>query len=499
MNTARIILDRDFVISDIDPRFYGSFIEHLGRAIYGGIYEPDHPTADENGFRGDVLELTRELNTPIFRYPGGNFVSGYNWEDGIGPIEERPARLDLAWQTTEPNTVGLNELMAWTKKAGGEAMMAVNPGTRGVDAARNIVEYSNHPSGSYWSDLRIKHGVREPHNIKVWALGNEMDGPWQIGSKTADEYGRLAAESAKAMKWIDPGIELIACGSSYRGMPTFAAWEATVLEHTYEYVDYLSLHTYYSNAEDNLGNYLAKNRQMDDFIRSVVAICDFIKAKKRSNKVMKLAFDEWNVWYHTHGVERPAPWSIAPPILEDEYNFADALVVGCMLITLLRYTDRIKIACLAQLINVIGAIMTQTGGPAWRQTIFYPFMHASHFGRGVTLHTLIESPTYDSTEFEAVPMLEAIATMNEDELTIFAVNRSRQGPLQLTGVLRGWENLQVVEHLVLEHEDVKATNTAQHPDNVVPHNGGKSRMEGGALSALLPKLSWNVIQLSVVQ
>jgi len=501
MKTAKIVLDRDFQVGAIDPRFYGSFLEHLGRAIYGGVYEPGHPTADAQGFRGDVIELTRELNTPIVRYPGGNFVSGYNWEDGIGPVAQRPARLDLAWRTTEPNTFGFNEFMAWLKATGGEAMMAINLGTRGVEEARAIVEYANHPSGSYWSDLRIQHGVTEPHGIKVWCLGNEMDGPWQIGQKTADEYGRLAAESAKAMKWVDPTIELVACGSSYRGMPTFAAWEATVLEHTYERVEYLSLHTYFSNGENDLGNFLAKSLNIDELIRSVISICDYIKAKKRSKKTMLLSFDEWNVWYHSHGEDRGAPWSQAPSILEDVYNLEDALVVGCMLITMLRHADRIKIACLAQLINVIGAIMTETGGAAWRQTIFYPFAQASKYGRGTVLQMQIDSPVYDSSEFTDVPLLEAVATMNEEkgEVVIFAVNRSQDGGLPLVGVLRGWGEMRVVEHLVLEHEDSKATNTAAQPQNVEPHARGDATMQDGALRATLSKLSWNVIRLSGVQ
>src|ERR687898_1948280 len=204
MQTAKITIDPNFRIGEVDPRLYGSFIEHLGRAIYGGIYEPEHPTADDIGFRQDVLDLVRELDVPIIRYPGGNFVSGYDWEDGVGPVEERPRRLDLAWRTVETNQVGTNEFAAWAERAGAEVMMAINLGTRGVDAARNLVEYCNHPSGSHYSDLRRSHGVEDPHGVKVWCLGNEMDGPWQIGRKTPQEYGRLACEAAKAMKWVDP-------------------------------------------------------------------------------------------------------------------------------------------------------------------------------------------------------------------------------------------------------------------------------------------------------
>ena len=206
---ARITLDKDFQISRVDKRVYGSFIEHLGRAVYGGIYQPGHPSADEEGFRKDVLDLVKEIGVPIVRYPGGNFVSNFYWEDSVGPVAQRPRRLELAWRSTEPNLVGVNEFVSWSKKAGSEVMMAVNLGTRGIEAACNLLEYCNHPSGTKYSDLRVSHGIKDPHNIKVWCLGNEMDGPWQIGHKTAQEYGHLADETAKALKQIDPSVELV--------------------------------------------------------------------------------------------------------------------------------------------------------------------------------------------------------------------------------------------------------------------------------------------------
>lgn len=496
---AEMILEKDFQISEIDPRLYGAFVEHLGRSIYGGIYEPGHPSADEQGFRGDVLSLVRELDIPVIRYPGGNFVSGYNWEDGVGPKDQRPRRLDLAWRTIEPNEVGVNEFVDWTRKAGSQVMMAVNLGTRGVDAARNLVEYCNHPSGSYYSDLRIKHGYAQPHGIKLWCLGNEMDGPWQIGAKTAYEYGRIALESAKVMKWVDPSIELVVCGSSGRGMPTFAQWEAEVLDLTYDHVDYISLHTYYGNRDNDTPHFLARTLDMDQFINSVIAICDYIKAKKRSSKTLHLSFDEWNVWYHSNEADKKVePWTVAPPLLEDVYNLEDALVVGSMLISLIRRADRVKIGCLAQLVNVIAPIMTQTGGPAWRQTTFYPFMHASLYGRGTALLPVIKSDKYDSKDFTDVPYLDAIGVFNEEkeELTIFAVNRNLEGGLEFTGDLRGFCGYEVVEHIVLTHEDLKAANTADQPNNVVPHLGGNAQISEGKLSALLPKQSWNVIRLA---
>ncbi|MCL7747692.1 alpha-N-arabinofuranosidase [Halalkalibacter sp. MEB205] len=498
MMKATMTLDKEFKIGEIDDRIYGSFIEHLGRAVYGGIYEPDHPEADEQGFRQDVIELVKQLKVPLVRYPGGNFVSGYNWEDGVGPVAERPRRLDLAWRTTETNEIGTNEFMDWAKKVNAEVNMAVNLGTRGIDAARNLVEYCNHTSGSYWSDLRIKHGYKEPHKIKTWCLGNEMDGPWQIGHRTADEYGRIAAETAKAMKWVDPSIELVACGSSNRLMPTFAEWEATVLEHTYDHVEFISLHTYYGNRDEDLANYLAQSLDMDQFIYSVISIADYIKAKKRSKKTINLSFDEWNVWFHSNEADKKIePWSVAPPQLEDIYTFEDALLVGSMLISLLKRADRVKIACLAQLVNVIAPIMTENGGQAWTQTIFYPYMHASVFGRGVALHALVSSPKYDSKDFTDVPYLDTVSVYNEESetVTIFAVNKHQTDVLSLDADVRSFEGYRVVEHIILEHDEVKATN--QHNrTNVVPHNNGDAKVDGGKLEANLPKLSWNVIRLA---
>jgi alpha-N-arabinofuranosidase len=496
---AKMILDKDYRIGNVDKRVYGSFIEHLGRAVYGGIYEPGHPLVDENGFRKDVMELVKELNVPIVRYPGGNFVSGYNWEDGVGPFEKRPRRTELAWGTIETNQIGTNEFADWAKKVNSEVMMAVNLGTRGADAARNLVEYCNHPGGTYWSDLRKSHGYENPHDIKVWCLGNEMDGPWQICHKTADEYGRLAVETAKVMKWVDPTIELVACGSSSINMPTFAEWEATVLEHTYEHVDYISLHQYYGNHEKDTANFLARTVSLDAFIKSVISTADYVKAKKRSKKTINLSFDEWNVWFHSNEADRKIErWSIAPPQLEDIYNFEDALLVGGMLITFLKHADRVKMACLAQLVNVIAPIMTTNGGGAWRQTIFYPFEHVSRYGRGVALNPIIYSPVYDTKEYTDVPVLEATAVFNEekDELTIFALNKDMNDSLEFEVDVRHFEGYRVVEHIVLEHDDVYAANTELNPFNVKPNDSGNAKITDGKLISNLSKLSWNVIRLA---
>ena len=499
MKQANMILDKDYAIARIDPRIYGSFIEHLGRAVYGGIYEPDHPTADAEGFRRDVIDMVRKLGVPVVRYPGGNFVSGFNWEDSIGPRDQRPARLDLAWFTTETNEVGLHEFAHWARKAGSEVMYAVNLGSRGADAARNVVEYANHPSGSYWSDLRIQNGEKEPFGIKLWCLGNEMDGPWQMGHKTAAEYGRAACEAGKMMKWVDPSIELVACGSSSSEMPTFGSWEYEMLDECYDTIDYVSLHRYYGNPTNDTPGFLARSMDLDAFIKTVVSICDAVGGKKHSKKKLNLSFDEWNIWYHSNEqdkeVWKQGKWNRALPLLEDIYNFEDALLAGSMLITFLRNADRVKIACLAQLVNVIAPIMTRNGGGCWAQTIFYPFMHASCYGRGTSLRALVNSPVYDCRDYDAVPLIDSTAVMGDDgSVTVFCVNRDTVEDCELSIDLRAFDKLRFAEHIVLHHDDVKAVNTEEHPDNVAPAAGAPASVDGGRASVVVPALSWNVIR-----
>jgi len=487
---AELIVSRYFPIGTIDRRIYGSFIEHLGRAVYGGIYEPSHETADDKGFRQDVLDLIKKLNVPIVRYPGGNFVSGYNWEDGTGDKAKRPKRMELAWKVVETNQVGIDEFQEWAKRAGTQVMMAVNLGTRGPEEARNCLEYCNGTQDTYFANLRRANGFAEPFDIRVWCLGNEMDGPWQICSKTAEEYGRIAAETAKVMKLTDPTIELVACGSSNYEMPTFGDWELTVLDHTYDYVDYLSLHQYYGNASDNTLEYLCKSEDMDAFIKTAAAICDVVKAKKHTNKIVNLSFDEWNVWFHSNDADAALqPWQIAPHQLEDVYTFEDALLVGSMLMTLQNNCDRVKMACLAQLVNVIAPIMTENGGKAWAQTIFYPFLYASAYGNGVTLKNVVTGDTFSSGSYQDVPYVTASVVYNPDtrELIVYAVNRSLEEDTELIFRPEGFRSVQLLEHVQLYSDDLKAVNTRDDAA-VVPENVPVEE------SICLKKHSWNMLR-----
>ncbi len=499
MKKATISTDKQFRLSEIDRRLYGSFLEHMGRAVYEGVYQPESPFADEQGFRRDVMALVRELNVPVIRYPGGNFVSAFNWEDSVGPKDKRPARLEVAWGNLEDNQFGLGEFMDWAALAHTAPMLAVNLGTRGVDAARNLIEYCNHPGGTYYSDLRKQHGYDKPHNIKLWCLGNEMDGPWQIGHKSADEYGSLAAQTAKVMRCVDPDIELVACGSAGEKLPTFAEWDATVLDHCYSLVDYISVHTYYDNRNqtpEDTAEFLANSLALDNQIESIIAACDYVRAKKKQKKRIHLSVDEWNVVYRPHGKNPDEQWTKAPHQIEDVYSLEDALLVGSLLLSLIRHADRVKIACLAQLVNVIAPIMTSDRS-AWKQTIFYPFAQASRYGRGTVLHTAVDAPRYPTKKFGDVPVLDCAVVDNEAEglLTIFAVNRDLEEGLEVGCDLRQYRGYRLAEHLVLNHENVKAVNTEERPNEVRPHASDGTVFEDGQLTARLEKHSWNVIVL----
>ncbi len=497
MRKVKIALDKDYKIGAVDPRIYGSFIEHLGRAVYGGIYEPNHPSADEQGFRADVLRLVKGLNVPVTRYPGGNFVSGFNWEDSIGPVGKRPRRLDLAWNTTETNEVGIHEFADWAKKANTEVMYAVNLGTRTPDDARRVVEYLNHPGGSELSDLRVKNGRKDPFDIRLFCLGNEMDGPWQMCARTAYEYGRVANEAAKMMKWVDPRIELVACGSSSSQMRTFGEWEYQVLSECYNNVDYVSLHRYYGNPDADTNDFLASTMDLDDFIKTVVGVCDAVRGKVRSKKRVNLSFDEWNVWYHSNErdkqLTRERKWTKALPLLEDVYNFEDALLVGLMLITFLKNADRVKIACMAQLVNVIAPIMTRDMGGAWAQTIYYPLMHASTLGRGVSLMPIIECDKRDTRHYTDVPLVDAAAVLNDGGgVTLFIVNRDLEDDALLTLDARAFGGFTRMKHIYMHNDDVNAVNTEENPAEVRPEEAPETPYSP---EIKLERASWNVIKL----
>ncbi len=419
----------------------------------------------------------------------------------MGPREDRPVRLDLAWRSLEPNLIGTNEFMDWLESIGSQAMLAVNLGTRGLDAACNLLEYCNHPGGTKWSDLRRTHGYDRPHEVPVWCLGNEMDGPWQIGQRPAADYGILAAETAKAMRLVDPTIELVACGSSGPRMDTFPDWEMTVLDRTYNSVDYISLHLYLQE-EHGLQDLMVQSVEMDQQIRTVIAACDFVKARKRSAKTMLLSFDEWNVWYHNRDIDREIiadrPWQIAPPVAEEPYTAADAIAVGSMILTLLRHADRVRMACIAQVVNVLAPLMTETDGRIWKQTTWYPFEHASRFGRGELVFLSESGPQIDTHRYGQQPAVESIVTREPEtgSVTLFSINRSTEHAVSIAASLHGELPLRMVQAIRLHADDPYSKNTADEPDHVTPRANAGASFSVDLLEDALPPLSWNVYRFS---
>ena len=500
MSNARIRVAPDQVIGPVKRRLFGSFVEHMGRCVYGGVFDPTDPSANAEGFRTDVIELTKEMGVSVVRYPGGNFVSGYLWEDGVGPQEDRPVRLDLAWRSIETNQFGLNEFMSWIGQIGAEPMMAANLGTRGVLEAAHLVEYCNYDGHSALSDKRREHGVEAPHAIQMWCLGNEMDGPWQIGHKTADEYGRLAQEAAKAIRLVDPKVTLVACGSSFEEMPTFGTWERTVLRHTFDDVDLISLHAYYEKYDDDLASFLASSARMNRFITGVVEAADEIAAEKNSGKTINLSFDEWNVWYQKRfpGVDS-LEWEQARKLIEDEFTVEDAVVVGSLLMTLLNNVDRVDVACQAQLVNVIGPIRTEPGIPAWRQTIFYPFALTAAHATGTVLKAEVECERVDTQLIADVPVIETTVTFDDEAglVTVFFLNRSVDDSVSVEADLSAFGNLRVIDAQRLGGDNLLATNTADHPDAVVPESFSAEISERAIVTLTLPQASWSILRLAV--
>lgn len=499
MKKAKVILDKDYVISKIDDKVFSSFVEPIGRCIYTGIYEPGHPQADKHGFRQDVLEKTKALNLTLNRFPGGNYTSTYRWEDSIGPKEKRPKRVEVAWQCIETNQFGIDEFAEWSKLNGSDVMMTVNLATRGVLEAMDCVEYCNFKGGTYWSDKRIEYGHKEPHNYKYWCLSNEVDGIWQVGQKHPTEYGRIAREAAKAMKLIDPEIKTVLAGSASPGMEDFPWYDKTALEEAYDFVDYLSIHQYIHNSKNDTPSFLARNLVTDQYFKYAIAACDYVQAIKHGSKRIDISFDEYNVW-HTI-TKRPEErfenrWPEVKAILEDCYTAEDAVALGGMLISILRYSDRVKIACMSELVNCISNLRTRPGGGCWALPPYYTYLLYSKYGRGTALHTRIDSPKYDCEDFTDVTYLDAIGVLGDDgSLTLFAINRSMDEDLPMELELRGFEDYRVDKHIVITADDPKATNTEEDPEHVVPKADGNAAVEDGKVQATLPKLSWNVIHL----
>jgi alpha-N-arabinofuranosidase len=509
-STARAVLRAAPGREDFDRRVLGSFLEHLGRAVYTGVYEPGSPLADASGFRTDVIREVRDLAVPVVRYPGGNFVSGYNWLDGVGPKADRPTVLERAWNSLETNQFGTNEFIDWCRAVGTEPLLGMNFGTGTAEMAVAYVEYCNLASGTTWSELRRSHGYEQPHGVRYWCLGNEMDGPWQIGQLEAREYGRKARDVARQMRVIDRGLQLIACGSSNSNMPEYLVWDREVLEECYDQVDGLSLHAYYGNTRPLTGGstarYLAMNLDMDRQIHEIGAVCDYVQALRQSSKRLWLSFDEWNVWYRARsGAATNGGRAFAPRLLEEVYNLEDALLVGGFVNTLLRNSDRVRVGCLAQLVNVIAPLVTSETG-VLRQSIYFPYAWALRYARGRLLDVRVESETYpiaaaglqaDFARNDDVPFVDVVATHDAPgrQAAVLMLNRDLEAEREL---VLDWGDLTLTRVLACETltgPDLKAFNTFEQPGQVAPQRLD-APVPGARMTFRLPPRSYTVAHLA---
>lgn len=504
MLKGKVYCDKAFTVGEIDPRMYGSFLEHMGRVIYTGVYEPEHRLADDDGFRTDVLSAVREMGVSAVRYPGGNFVSGYHWEDGVGEKKLRPAKLDLAWRSIETNAFGTDEFVRWAKKAGVQPIFTVNLGSRGMEEAIQYLEYCNFSGGTTYSELRRKNGVDAPYGIRMWCLGNEMDGEWQLGHKTAYEYGRLAAETGKAMKLIDPGIELIVCGSSLSSMDSCPQWDLEVMEQTYEIVDYVALHQYYGGQEKGTKEFLAQTLDFEEYIKTLRAAAQVVKKKKRSRKDMKFSVDEWGVWAvpgnSVNAEVDKAPWQIAPSISEQIYTLEDALLFAGMQMAMLRNADVIKIACQSLLTNISACIMTEKDGGMWLQTIYYPFYYLSNYARGIVLAAVQQADAYASAKFAEAPYLDSLIVWNPDknQIVAFFVNKSEDDPMETVVSLQGFTLTSIDSSIEFTSEDKKQDNSVDHTA-VTPKEADNAVLCGQEIRVSLKPMSFDMVLIHTAE
>ena len=493
---ASVRLDIDYRVGEIDRRIFSGFLEHLGRAVYGGVYDPESPLSDGDGFRNDVLEALRQLGMPYIRYPGGNFVSNYDWRDGIGRQDERPARPDFAWKSIEPNTFGADEFVKWCRKLGTEPMMAVNLGTLGPREAAALVEYCNLNAGTYWADVRRKNGSATPHAVKLWCLGNEMDGPWQAGHVPAREYAMRAQQAARLMRGLDPSIELVLCGSSSRRMDTYLEWDRVALEYCWEDVDYLSAHRYSRNTEDDSSWFLAEGVEIDRILEDYAGLIAYVRGVKKSDKRVHVSFDEWNVWYKN--MERDGGWTVAPHLLEEVYNLEDALVCAQYLNSFIRHADLVKIACLAQIVNVIAPILTRPD-EILIQSIYYPFELYSKHARGQALMPVVDGPTYTAGARGDVPALDVAASYdtNANTVSLFVVNRSSSEDLDVAVSFVDREAKRLIGTDVLTGDDPKAHNSWKEKELIRPVAGRASVDDEGKVCLVAPALGLVVVRLEL--
>jgi alpha-N-arabinofuranosidase len=486
MKSSKICLHSKFQISPVDPRVFGGFLEHMGRSIYQGVYDPDCAHSDEQGFRTDVLDALKRLRITAMRYPGGNFVSGYHWLDGVGPVEKRPTVIDLAWNSIEPNRIGTDEFIRLARRMDWTPMFAVNLGTGTPEEARNWVEYCNVPMGTKYADMRADNGNQDPFDVKLWCLGNEMDGFWQLGHVPAEQYAIRAQQAGHMMKLIDRSIELVVCGTCDVSLPTYIEWDRVVLEHVGNQADYISLHRYVRNFEDDTPNFLAVTNSIDQQIEAIDGLCRAVQTKRRSFKRAYLCFDEWNVWYRNY--EMNGNRRFAPHLVEEVYNLEDALVVAGFLNSFLRHADSVKIANIAQIVNIIAPILTR-GDDRLLQSIFYPFEMYTRRRDGVSLRIAVDGPTYTTQSYGVASYVDASAILAGEDLHVFTTNRDTAESMEMRVDIADRAIASLVDAEILTGPDAKTANSFEEPERVTSCPFDDVTMRNGLATYELPPLS----------
>ena len=494
MKPTTVHLHSEFQVGKVDERIFGGFLEHLGRAVYQGVYDPENTQADEDGLREDLRQVLERLKMTVMRYPGGNFASGYHWQDGVGPGESRPVMRDLAWNSLEPNKFGTDEFVKLCRKLNWDPMLTVNLGTGSPEEARNWVEYCNCPAGTRYSNLRAANGSAQPYDVKLWCLGNEMDGEWQLGHVPADQYAVRAQQAAKMMKDADGGIELVVCGSCGQTMPSYLEWDRVVLEYCGEAVDYLSTHRYARPAGDDTEDFLAITNSIDQQIEDMATVCRFAQARGRSNKRISICMDEWNVWYKD--TDGNGQGKFAPHLLEEMYNLEDALVVAGFLNSFVRHADVVKIANLAQIVNVAAPVQTSDQG-ILVQSIFYPLEMVSRRRNGVSLRPSVCGPTYTGKTNGTVTYIDAAAVLDGQRLSVFLINRNSTEPSEVVVSLADMGIESVENGELLTGPEAKAANSWDEPALIKAVDMTEIAVSDGRARLKLPPLSFAAVTLRI--
>ena len=528
---AKVVVHPAFEIGEISPRLYSAFLEPIGNMVDGSMYNPKHPTADSKGLRHDFIDAVKKSGIPAVRLPGGNFVSGWDWKDSIGPLEKRKTHLDLAWRQYISNAVGHDEYLQWSELTGTEPLYTINLGTGDINDAIYCVEYTNHEGGTYWSDLRAEYGHKDPYNVKIWYLGNEMDGYWQIGSYKKDPraYGVLANEVSKVMKWVDPRIETVACASCSPNMLHYPDWDKTVLEECYHTVDYISMHHYHSVLMNDIPTFVGASRYFEDYINTEAAMCDYLQAKLKSDKKIMFSFDEYATMMRPAGevhygrgeyLHYKAHYYADPNrkhIRHDPDNMPfrgprgndmlSALSNASTLLCFIRHADRVKIGCMTGGLHVVASCDRDR---VWQTASAHPYQQLMRYGRGTSLRTSVDCDTYDIPSYivddtnqyyeqEGVDYIDTAAAYDKEsgEVNIFVINRNQDTSNDIELDVAGFEGLQFIEHIEMYTDDLSKANTYETPDAIVPVINPNAKFDNGKLEANVKALSWNVFRFKM--